>query len=70
MTLFSVRVDSFCSPFGQFRIEIFDNAAHLSAKVRTVGIVPRHFDCLLAKRVGDRAFVRAALAKDDGYRMP
>jgi hypothetical protein len=64
LTLFSVRVDSFCSPFGQFRIEIFDNPAHLSAKVRALGIMPRHFDGLLPESIGDRAFVATALAQE------
>jgi hypothetical protein len=61
---------SFCSPFGQFRIEAFHNPVHLAAKVRALGIVARHFDGLLTKRIGDRAFVKPALAKNDRYRMP
>jgi hypothetical protein len=70
LTLFSVRFDNFCSPFGQFRIEAFHNAAHLSREVRTLGVVPRHFDRLLPERVGDRALIATALAKDDGHGVP
>jgi RecT family len=58
------------APSGHFRIEIFHNAAHLSRKVRALGIVTRHFDGLLTERVGDRPFIRAALAKDDRHGMP
>jgi hypothetical protein len=70
LTLFLVRVDNFCSPFGQFRIEAFHNAAHLSREVSSLGVVPHHFDRLLPERVGDRALIATALAKDDGYGVP
>src|ERR1700730_10152354 len=65
-----LSLPSFCSPFGQFRIEAFHNPVHLAAEVRALGVMAHHFDGLLTKRIGDRAFVKPALAKDDGYRMP
>jgi hypothetical protein len=57
----------FVRRLAKFRIEAFHNAVHLSREVRTLGVVPRHFDRLLPERVGDRALIATALAKDDGH---
>ena len=66
----SVRVDNFCSPFGQLRVERCDDTAHLSTKIRALGVVAGHFDRFLPQRIGDRPFIATALAKDDGHSVP